>query len=310
GADEDVGPPGARLLDRDLLGHRRRVRHDRPRAGQLRRVDERVQGRGAHQGGVRRSPGRRPGGADRRAPDLRLLDHPRLVVLRREGGRVPLRRGRHHALSRPLGGGGHGRLGRVAPRRLVLRRHRQRAHGDPEPLLAHRALRGDRGGDARTPLGSGVGVNPPFGTSTHLLSAVAMPDDEKAELERVKAENERLRRTASRGITFKVSEKGGVSVYGLGRFPVTLYKEQWEELEVNVFRGRSPQENRQRVFGGQVAGQALVAAGRTVDRGNVHSLHAYFLRPGDPSTPILYLVDRIRDGKTFTTRRVVAIQHG
>ena len=83
-----------------------------------------------------------------------------------------------------------------------------------------------------------------------------------------------------------------------------------EELEVNVFRGRSPQENRQRVFGGQVAGQALVAAGRTVDRGIVHSLHAYFLRPGDPSTPILYLVDRIRDGRTFTTRRVVAIQHG
>ena len=79
---------------------------------------------------------------------------------------------------------------------------------------------------------------------------------------------------------------------------------------MNVFRGRSPQENRQRVFGGQVAGQALVAAGRTVDRGAVHSLHAYFLRPGDPSTPILYLVDRIRDGRTFTTRRVVAIQHG
>ena len=57
-----------------------------------------------------------------------------------------------------------------------------------------------------------------------------MPDDEKSELERVKAENERLKRTASRGITFKVSEKGGVSVYGLGRFPVTLYKEQWEKL--------------------------------------------------------------------------------
>src|SRR5882724_8214018 len=83
-----------------------------------------------------------------------------------------------------------------------------------------------------------------------------------------------------------------------------------EELEVNVFRGRSPQEFRQRVFGGQVAGQALVAAGRTVERGTVHSLHAYFLRPGQPSTPILYLVDRIRDGRTFTTRRVVAIQHG
>jgi acyl-CoA thioesterase-2 len=83
-----------------------------------------------------------------------------------------------------------------------------------------------------------------------------------------------------------------------------------EELEVNIFRGRSPQEQRQRVFGGQVAGQALVAAGRTVEKGIVHSLHAYFLRPGDPSTPILYSVDRIRDGHTFTTRRVVAIQHG
>ncbi|HLK11461.1 MAG TPA: acyl-CoA thioesterase II [Candidatus Binatia bacterium] len=83
-----------------------------------------------------------------------------------------------------------------------------------------------------------------------------------------------------------------------------------EELEVNLFRGRSPQERRQRVFGGQVAGQALVAAGRTVPHGHVHSLHAYFLRPGDPSTPIVYSVDRIRDGRTFTTRRVVAIQHG
>ena len=83
-----------------------------------------------------------------------------------------------------------------------------------------------------------------------------------------------------------------------------------EELEVNIFRGRSPQEPRQRVFGGQVAGQALVAAGRTVERGTVHSLHAYFLRPGDVAAPILYQVDRIRDGRTFTTRRVVAIQHG
>src|SRR5258705_10146479 len=83
-----------------------------------------------------------------------------------------------------------------------------------------------------------------------------------------------------------------------------------EELEVNIFRGRSPQEPRQRVFGGQVAGQALVAAGRTVEVGVVHSLHAYFLRPGDVAAPILYQVDRIRDGRTFTTRRVVAIQHG
>ncbi len=85
-----------------------------------------------------------------------------------------------------------------------------------------------------------------------------------------------------------------------------------EPIEVNIFRGVSPDESRQRVFGGQVAGQALVAAARTVgDPGRpVHSLHAYFLRPGDPTVPILYNVDRIRDGKSFTTRRVVAIQHG
>jgi acyl-CoA thioesterase II len=83
-----------------------------------------------------------------------------------------------------------------------------------------------------------------------------------------------------------------------------------EQIEVDIFRGVSPDDNRQRVFGGQVAGQALVAAGRTVERGDVHSLHAYFLRPGDPSVPILYEVDRIRDGRSFTTRRVVAVQHG
>jgi acyl-CoA thioesterase-2 len=84
-----------------------------------------------------------------------------------------------------------------------------------------------------------------------------------------------------------------------------------ERLEVDLFRGRSPDENLQRVFGGQVAGQALIAAGRTVpDDRPVHSLHAYFLRPGDPGAPIVYTVDRIRDGRSFTTRRVVAIQHG
>ncbi len=84
-----------------------------------------------------------------------------------------------------------------------------------------------------------------------------------------------------------------------------------EAIEVNIFRGVSPDEDRQRVFGGQVAGQALVAAARTVDADRaVHSLHAYFLRPGDPNVPILYDVDRIRDGRSFTTRRVVAIQHG
>jgi acyl-CoA thioesterase II len=83
-----------------------------------------------------------------------------------------------------------------------------------------------------------------------------------------------------------------------------------EPIEVNIFRGVSPDERAQRVFGGQVAAQALMAAGRTVDRGHVHSLHSYFLRPGDPNVPILYEVDRIRDGRSFTTRRVVAIQHG
>ena len=85
-----------------------------------------------------------------------------------------------------------------------------------------------------------------------------------------------------------------------------------EQLERNLFRGRSPQVGWQRVFGGQVIGQALVAACRTVDtrERQPHSLHAYFLLAGDPKVPIIYEVDRIRDGKSFTTRRVVAIQHG
>ena len=84
-----------------------------------------------------------------------------------------------------------------------------------------------------------------------------------------------------------------------------------EQIEMNIFRGRSPDERRQRVFGGQVAGQALVAAGRTVPANRpVHSLHAYFIRPGDPAVPIVYTVDRVRDGRSFTTRRVSAIQHG
>ncbi len=84
-----------------------------------------------------------------------------------------------------------------------------------------------------------------------------------------------------------------------------------EPIEVDIFRGKQPADSLQRVFGGQVAGQALVAAGRTVPADRpVHSLHAYFLRPGDPSVPIVYEVDRIRDGRSFTTRRVVGIQHG
>ncbi|MEU3335090.1 acyl-CoA thioesterase II [Streptomyces sp. NPDC006668] len=84
-----------------------------------------------------------------------------------------------------------------------------------------------------------------------------------------------------------------------------------EQIEEDIFRGQSRSAVVPRVFGGQVAAQALVACGRTVpaDR-HAHSLHAYFLRPGDPGAPIVYTVERIRDGRSFTTRRVVAVQHG
>ena len=84
-----------------------------------------------------------------------------------------------------------------------------------------------------------------------------------------------------------------------------------ESLEVNLFRGQSYDHGRPSVFGGQVVGQGLVAAQRTVERDRpVHSLHAYFLRPGDIKAPIVYDVDRVRDGRSFATRRVQAIQHG
>ncbi|MGW4030500.1 acyl-CoA thioesterase [Streptomyces sp. NPDC004838] len=84
-----------------------------------------------------------------------------------------------------------------------------------------------------------------------------------------------------------------------------------ERIEQDIFRGRSRPAVIPRVFGGQVAAQALVAAGRTVpEERTAHSLHAYFLRIGDPGAPIVYTVDRIRDGRSFTTRRVVAVQHG
>src|SRR4051794_3852055 len=84
-----------------------------------------------------------------------------------------------------------------------------------------------------------------------------------------------------------------------------------ETLDTDLFRGNSPDTDRQRVFGGQVAAQALIAAIRTVDEGlEVHSLHAYFLRPGDTTIPIIYDAERIRDGRSFETRRVVARQHG
>ena len=84
-----------------------------------------------------------------------------------------------------------------------------------------------------------------------------------------------------------------------------------EYLDVDLFRGRQPESVRQRVYGGQVAAQALVAAARTVEEEyHVHSLHSYFLLPGDYSVPIIYDVERIRDGRSFVTRRVMARQHG
>lgn len=83
-----------------------------------------------------------------------------------------------------------------------------------------------------------------------------------------------------------------------------------EQLEVNLFRGNSPKTSWQRVFGGQVIGQAMVAACRTVEGRLPHSLHCYFVLPGDPQIPIIYQVERLRDGKSYSTRRVTAIQHG
>jgi acyl-CoA thioesterase II len=83
-----------------------------------------------------------------------------------------------------------------------------------------------------------------------------------------------------------------------------------ERLELDLFRGESRDLGEGRVFGGHVLGQALIAAASTVEGREAHSLHAYFLRAGDPNVPIVYEVDRSRDGKSFVSRRVVAIQHG
>lgn len=83
-----------------------------------------------------------------------------------------------------------------------------------------------------------------------------------------------------------------------------------ETIETNIFRGQSRDIGSPQVFGGQVLGQALIAASRTVEDRQVHSLHAYFLRAGDVSAPIVYEVDRARDGHSFTNRRVIGIQHG
>ena len=89
-----------------------------------------------------------------------------------------------------------------------------------------------------------------------------------------------------------------------------LHLLELERLEDNLFRGPSRDIGTSRVFGGQVLAQALLAASQTVEERQVHSLHAYFLRAGDSGSPIVYDVDRSRDGRSFTVRRVVAIQHG
>jgi len=114
------------------------------------------------------------------------------------------------------------------------------------------------------------------------------------------------------GTLILVSASAGESSKALDELLALL---DLETIEVDIFRGHSPDTGWIRVFGGQVAAQALVAAGRTVGDGAgrerpVHSLHAYFLRPGDPAVPIVYMVDRIRDGRSFTTRRVAALQGG
>ena len=83
-----------------------------------------------------------------------------------------------------------------------------------------------------------------------------------------------------------------------------------ERIEVNTFRGVSPEDGPGRIFGGQVIAQSLLAAYETVEERICHSLHCYFIRPGDPRIPILFEVDRSRDGGTFTTRRVIAVQNG
>src|SRR3954464_5322427 len=85
---------------------------------------------------------------------------------------------------------------------------------------------------------------------------------------------------------------------------------QLERIEENLFRGRSPDNRPGRIFGGQVIAQSLLAAYETVEDRVCHSLHCYFIRPGDPTVPIIFEVDRSRDGGSFTTRRVIAVQHG
>lgn len=97
---------------------------------------------------------------------------------------------------------------------------------------------------------------------------------------------------------------------GVSKLQGLLERLDLERLDTDLYRGRSPQDGRPRIFGGLVAAQALIAACRTVEGRAAHSLHGYFLREGDTSVPVIYHVDRIRDGRSFATRRVVAKQHG
>ena len=113
------------------------------------------------------------------------------------------------------------------------------------------------------------------------------------------AEDEVAAREAGDGLTGQPAVDGLVRLLDI------------EPLDRDLFRGQSLRTRWQRVFGGQVAGQALVAAGRTVEpERRVHSLHSYFIRPGDPTHPIVYEVERVRDGRSFSTRRVIAVQNG
>src|SRR3990167_3916940 len=83
-----------------------------------------------------------------------------------------------------------------------------------------------------------------------------------------------------------------------------------EPIDLDMFRGHTPEGETRRIYGGQVIAQALTAAYRTIDGRHCHSMHAYFIRPGDPKIPILLKVERVRDGGSFAVRRVVALQHG
>jgi acyl-CoA thioesterase-2 len=113
---------------------------------------------------------------------------------------------------------------------------------------------------------------------------------------------------------FELHEQGRMTIEsGAGWQPLDMLLEllDLERLELNLFRGQNRDIGSGRLFGGQVLAQALVAAGRTVEEGRTaHSLHGYFVLPGDVNTPVVYQVDRVRDGKSFTTRRVLAIQEG